>query len=105
MKRDSLGAVLDERMLIFIAGTKLARYADQIVELTGLGQLWIGVALVSGATSLRAFSTSLPELGPPWGTDVREYGDCGHQRAIAESEEMTKLLNILNTNVLFTRTT
>jgi len=66
MKRDGLGVVLGKRMLMFVAGMKLARYADQIVELTGLGQLWIGVALVPGATSLRAFTTSLPELGPPW---------------------------------------
>ncbi len=38
-------------VVIVVAGTKLARYADQIAELNGLGRLWIGVVLVAGATS------------------------------------------------------
>jgi len=29
--------------VIVYAGTKLSHYGDQIVELTGLGGLWIGV--------------------------------------------------------------
>ena len=37
------------------AGTKLARYGDVIAEKTGLGRIWIGLALL-------AFITSLPEL-------------------------------------------
>lgn len=35
-----------------LCGTKLSRYGDQIVDLTGLGGLWIGVVLMAGATSL-----------------------------------------------------
>jgi cation:H+ antiporter len=35
-----------------LCGTKLSRYGDQIVDLTGLGGLWTGVVLMAGATSL-----------------------------------------------------
>jgi cation:H+ antiporter len=38
--------------VIVVAGTKLARYADQIAEFSGLGRLWIGVVLVAGASLL-----------------------------------------------------
>jgi len=42
-------------VIILFAGTKLARYGDIIAERTGLGRIWIGLALL-------AFVTSLPEL-------------------------------------------
>lgn len=42
-------------VIILFAGTKLARYGDVIAEKTGLGRVWIGLALI-------AFVTSLPEL-------------------------------------------
>lgn len=42
-------------LIIFFAGTKVAKYGDVIAEKTGLGGLWIGVALL-------ALVTSLPEL-------------------------------------------
>lgn len=48
-------------VVIVVAGTKLARYADQIAELSGLGRLWIGVVLVAGATSLPPFFSELPK--------------------------------------------
>lgn len=38
--------------VIVLAGTRLSRYGDEIAELTGLGRLWIGVVLMSTATSL-----------------------------------------------------
>lgn len=48
-------------VVIVVAGTMLARYADQIAELTGLGSLWVGVVLVAGATSLPPFFSELPK--------------------------------------------
>jgi len=49
------------------AGTMLARYADRIAELSGLGRLWIGVVLVAGATSLPEviIDVSAARLGAP----------------------------------------
>lgn len=46
-------------VVIVVAGTKLARYADQIAELSGLGRLWIGVVLMAGATSLPEVITTM----------------------------------------------
>jgi len=45
--------------VIVFAGTKLSRYGDQIAELTGLGRLWIGVVLMSAATSLPEVFTTM----------------------------------------------
>ncbi len=45
--------------VIVIAGTKLSHYGDRIADLTGLGRLWIGVVLMSGATSLPEVFTTM----------------------------------------------
>ncbi len=45
--------------VIVYAGTKLSRYGDQIAEYTGLGRLWIGVVLMSTATSLPEVFTTV----------------------------------------------
>ena len=45
--------------LIFFAGKRVARYADVIAEKTGLSHLWIGVILVSIATSLPELFTGV----------------------------------------------
>ena len=45
--------------VIVLAGTKLSHYGDQIAELTGLGRLWIGVVLMSAATSLPEVFTTV----------------------------------------------
>lgn len=45
--------------LILFAGKRVAKYADAIAEKTGLGGLWIGVILVSVATSLPEFFTGI----------------------------------------------
>ena len=45
--------------LIFFAGKRVARYADAIAEKTGLSHLWIGVILVSVATSLPELFTGI----------------------------------------------
>jgi cation:H+ antiporter len=45
--------------IIVITGTKLSHYGDQIAELTGLGRLWIGVVLMSAATSLPEVFTTM----------------------------------------------
>ena len=42
-------------IVVLIAGTKSARYADLIAERTGLGRIWIGLLLL-------AVMTSMPEL-------------------------------------------
>lgn len=44
---------------IVFAGTKLSHYGDQLAELTGLGRLWIGVVLMSTATSLPEVFTTM----------------------------------------------
>ena len=36
-------------VIILFAGTKLARYGDAIGEKTGLGRIWIGLALLAAA--------------------------------------------------------
>ncbi len=46
-------------VVIFFAGTKLARYGDVIAEKTGLGGLWIGILLMATATSLPELFTGI----------------------------------------------
>jgi len=46
-------------VVIVLAGTRLSRYGDEIAELTGLGRLWIGVVLMSTATSLPEVFTTV----------------------------------------------
>src|SRR5690606_6260854 len=43
---------LGSAVVVVIAGTRLARYGDDIAEKTGWGALWVGTILVSIATSL-----------------------------------------------------
>src|SRR5512134_1819711 len=44
---------------IVLVGTKLSREGDRIAEFSGLGRLWIGVVLMSAATSLpEVFTTA-----------------------------------------------
>jgi len=52
-------AFLSSAVVIVLAGTKLSRYGDQIAEFTGLGRLWIGVVLLSTATSLPEVFTTV----------------------------------------------
>lgn len=44
---------------IVVAGARLSRYGDQIADLTGVGRLWIGVVLMSAATSLPEVFTTV----------------------------------------------
>lgn len=44
---------------IWIAGTKLARFADTIAEVTGLGRAVIGVLLLAGITSLPEIAVAM----------------------------------------------
>jgi cation:H+ antiporter len=46
-------------MIVVVAGTALARYADAIAELTKVGRLWIGSVLLAGATSLPELMTDI----------------------------------------------
>lgn len=46
-------------VVIVLAGTKLSHDGDRIAELTGLGRLWIGVVLMSAATSLPEVFTTV----------------------------------------------
>ena len=45
-------------IVVWIAGTKIAKYADQIAERTGLGQAMMGLFLLAGVTSLPEIATS-----------------------------------------------
>lgn len=45
--------------VVVLAGTALARFADQIATATGLGRIWIGSILLAGATSLPELSTDI----------------------------------------------
>ncbi|MEQ1627949.1 MAG: sodium:calcium antiporter [Nitrospira sp.] len=53
------GVFLVSAIVIVLAGTRLSRYGDEIAELTGLGRLWIGVVLMSTATSLPEVFTTI----------------------------------------------
>jgi cation:H+ antiporter len=44
---------------IVLAGTALARSADEIAEASGLGRVWIGSVLLAGATSLPELATDV----------------------------------------------
>jgi len=46
-------------VIIFFAGTKLARYGDVIAKKTGLGGVWIGLILMATATSLPELFTGI----------------------------------------------
>lgn len=46
-------------VVIVLVGTKLSREGDRIAELSGLGRLWIGVVLMSAATSLPEIFTTV----------------------------------------------
>ena len=45
--------------IILFAGTKLARYGDAIAEKTGLGRIWIGLALLGLVTSIPELATAV----------------------------------------------
>lgn len=49
-------------ILIGIAGTKLAHYADAIAEKTGMGGTWIGVVLLASVTSLPELATGISSV-------------------------------------------
>ena len=44
---------------ILAAGTRLARYADVIAEKSGLGRIWIGLALVGAITAMPEMATGV----------------------------------------------
>jgi cation:H+ antiporter len=52
-------AFLGSGLIVVLAGTALARYADAIAEATKLGRLWIGSVLLAGATSLPELATDI----------------------------------------------
>jgi cation:H+ antiporter len=41
------------------AGSKLAEYADVIAERTGLGRAFVGLLLLAGVTSLKAYAAAM----------------------------------------------
>jgi cation:H+ antiporter len=52
-------AFMGSGLIVVLAATALARYADAIAELTKLGRLWIGSVLLAGATSLPELATDI----------------------------------------------
>jgi cation:H+ antiporter len=55
----NLGFFAAGAVCVWIAGTKLANYVDRIGALTGLGQAFLGVALLGVATSLPEIATTV----------------------------------------------
>ena len=45
--------------IVFYAGSKLSLYGDVIAEKTGMGRLWVGVALMASVTSLPELFTGI----------------------------------------------
>ena len=45
--------------VIFFSGTKLARYGDQMAELTGMGKAWFGLIMMA---SVRYFAHTMPVI-------------------------------------------
>jgi cation:H+ antiporter len=43
--------------LVWVAGTRLAGYADQVARISGIGQAVVGAVLMAGVTSLPEFAT------------------------------------------------
>lgn len=52
-------AFLASGLVVVVAGAALARYADDIAEVTKLGRLWIGSVLLAVATSLPELTTDI----------------------------------------------
>ncbi|MCY4582205.1 MAG: hypothetical protein OXE50_05310 [Chloroflexi bacterium] len=50
---------LASAVLVVFAGVALARYGDQVADITGWGTLWVGTILVSVATSLPELMTNI----------------------------------------------
>ena len=50
---------LASAVLVVLAGVALARYGDQVADITGWGTLWVGTILVSIATSLPELMTNI----------------------------------------------
>ena len=46
-------------IVVWLAGTRLAGYADRIAEATGLGQAMLGIVLLGGVTSLPEFAVGV----------------------------------------------
>jgi len=46
-------------LVVVVAGSAMARYADAIAEITKIGRLWIGSVLLAGATSLPELTTDV----------------------------------------------
>ena len=50
---------LASAVLVVLAGVALARFGDQVADITGWGALWVGTILVSIATSLPELVTNI----------------------------------------------
>ena len=48
--------------IIFFAGSNLSRYGDVIAEKTGMGRVWVGVALIASVTSLPELFTGVSSV-------------------------------------------
>ena len=55
---------LASAVLVVLAGVALARFGDQIADITGWGTLWVGTILVSIATSLPELVTNITAVRP-----------------------------------------
>ncbi|MCH8200052.1 MAG: hypothetical protein IIA54_08325 [Chloroflexi bacterium] len=58
----SVPVFLGSAVVVVIAGVALARFGDQIADITGWGALWVGTILVSVATSLPELITNISAI-------------------------------------------
>ena len=58
----SVPVFLASAVVVVIAGVALARFGDQIADITGWGALWVGTILVSVATSLPELITNISAI-------------------------------------------
>lgn len=58
----SVPVFLGSALVVVLAGVALARFGDQIADITGWGALWVGTILVSVATSLPELITNISAI-------------------------------------------
>lgn len=81
----SISGFLACALVIWFSGSRLARYGDQLAELTGLGRAWLGLALMASVTSLPELFVGIGSAGLVGDADLAVgdvLGSCAFNLAI-----------------------